>query len=269
MLVIGVGTTTSLILALTSGLAVRGLVHERLGAAELGYFQAAWAIASMYLGIVLNAMATDYFPRLSEAADDDGKLTRLVNEQAEVLVLVGGPIIVGMIGAAPLIIMLLYGADFETATGLLEIQLLADVIKLLSWPLGFLLIAKAASGRYIAIELLGSAIFLLVTSLLIGSAGIEAAGWGQVSIFLATLILTQASIRRMVPGFRWHRHVLADASLLLGVALAIWWFGPHDVTARTITGALAAVLMAWRSYARLSRYFPNALASIRAGLRFR
>jgi PST family polysaccharide transporter len=266
MLAIGAGMTTSLLLALASGLLVRGLVHERLGPAELGYFQASWAVASMYLGIVLNAMATDYFPRLSEAANDDATLVRLVNEQVEVLILVGGPIIIGMIGAAPLVMVLLYGPDFTQAAGLFRIQLLGDVVKLLGWPLGFLLLAKAASGRFVLVELMTVATFVGVTWLLLASVGLDAAGWGQAAMFAAGLALTMIAVAGILPGFRWQRHVLGDAALLLAAAILLWLLAPDDVMGGAVTGAGAALLMGWRSYRRLARHFPGLLASLRGWL---
>ena len=46
-------------------LVVRSFVQRELGTENLGYFQAAWAIGMSYLGFVLGAMGTDYYPRLS------------------------------------------------------------------------------------------------------------------------------------------------------------------------------------------------------------
>jgi O-antigen/teichoic acid export membrane protein len=220
----------------------------------------------MYLGIVLHAMATDYLPRLSAVADDQVKLGRLVNEQAEILVLVGGPIIVGMIGAAPLVMLLLYGPDFAPAVDLLRIQLLGDVLKLLGWPLGFVLLALAASRRFVINELLGIGAFIVVTWLLIGSAGLKAPGWGYALMLLANLILSQWAVRTRLPGFRWERRVLLEAGILLAVAGFLWRFSPHDVAASAAVGAVAAAVTGGYSYRRLVRHFPDLAAGIRARL---
>lgn len=266
MLAIGSAMTTSAILALGTALFVRGLVQDRLGEIDLGLFQAAWVVASMYLGIVLHAMATDYLPRLSEASGDPARLTRLVNEQAEVLLLTAGPIILSMVAAAPLVMVLLYGPDFTTAAGLLRIQLVGDVFKLLGWPLGFVLLALAASRRFIIIEIICIGAFPVVTWLLIDAAGIHAAGWGYAAMFVIGLPLSYWAVKRRVPEFRWDRRVLADGALLLFAAALLSLLTPDDLVSSGIVGAGAGSLAGWRSYRRLSSHFPDLAAALRARL---
>ena len=48
-------------------LAVRAMIQNEAGADALGYFQAVWALSMTYLGFILTAMGTDYYPRLSAA----------------------------------------------------------------------------------------------------------------------------------------------------------------------------------------------------------
>jgi len=65
-----------------------------------------------YLGFVLGAMATDYYPRLTAAISDTATATRLVNEQTEVALLLCAPVLLAMLGLAPWVIHLLYSAEF-------------------------------------------------------------------------------------------------------------------------------------------------------------
>src|SRR5690606_15399485 len=60
-------------LAATAGaLAVRTLVQRELGDSSMGHFQAAWAISAQYLGLVLGAMGTDFYPRLAAIIKNEG-----------------------------------------------------------------------------------------------------------------------------------------------------------------------------------------------------
>ena len=59
------------------------------GVEAAGLFQAAWTVGGLYVGFVLQAMGADFYPRLVAAADDDASCNRLVNEQAQVSVLLG------------------------------------------------------------------------------------------------------------------------------------------------------------------------------------
>ena len=69
------------------------MIQQKLSAESLGYFQAAWAISMTYIGFVLSAMGTDYYPRLTQTIHDRIKVNRLVNEQTEVAILLAGPVL--------------------------------------------------------------------------------------------------------------------------------------------------------------------------------
>ena len=99
---LGLAIMLGQLLANGAQLAARGLIIQRLGLPELGLFQAAWTISGTYLGVVLQAMAADYYPRLSEAIHEPDAAVQIVNEQTEVALLLGAPIILAALGLAPL-----------------------------------------------------------------------------------------------------------------------------------------------------------------------
>ena len=77
-------------------LATRAAVAQELGGVALGEFTAAWTISMTYIGFVLQALSTDYYPRLTAAIHDGEEANRLVNEQSEITLILGGPILVAM-----------------------------------------------------------------------------------------------------------------------------------------------------------------------------
>ena len=99
-----------------------------------------------YIGFVLGAMGTDYFPRLTEAINDQARARKLVNEQTEMALLLAGPVLLAMITLAPWVIHLLYAASFAPATEVLRWQVLGDILKVASWPMGFILLAMGAAA---------------------------------------------------------------------------------------------------------------------------
>ena len=70
---------------------MRVLVTRQEGTAGAGQFQAANALSMIYVGYILQAMEADFYPRLTASAHDDAKCNRLVNEQAEISVLLALP----------------------------------------------------------------------------------------------------------------------------------------------------------------------------------
>ena len=91
---------------------LRSYLQAHAGSAELGYFQAAWMISMNYLSFVLTAMATDFYPRLTAVIKDRDVANRMVNEQTEIVLLLVGPLMIGMVAFSPLIVDVLYSNRF-------------------------------------------------------------------------------------------------------------------------------------------------------------
>jgi len=224
-------------------LAVRSLVQVNLGSAALGHFEASWMISMTYLGFVLGAMATDYFPRLSAAIADPVAASRLVNEQTEVALILIGPVLIVLMAFAPLVINLLYTAEFHEAAGILRWQIFGDLLKIISWPLSFVLLALGLSRTYLCVEAVAAAVFVAVVASLLGSVGINSTGIGFLAIYLvyAPLVLVVAYKRI---GFRWSAHVMLRAGALaagLGTVFAVTESYPR---AGMVAGGMLAVIFA-------------------------
>jgi O-antigen/teichoic acid export membrane protein len=141
---------------------VRIVIAQKLGEESVGFFQASWSISTMYIASVLGAMATDYYPRLSAIINDKVQMSKLVNEQTEMALLIAGPLIVGMIGFVHLIILVLYSNKFLPAVPMLEWQLAGTFVKVISWPLGFVLLALGKGNKFVISEALYFASYLLL-----------------------------------------------------------------------------------------------------------
>ena len=89
-------------------------------------------------------MGADFFPRLTAVAQDNSECNRLVNEQAEVGLLLAGPGVLGTLTFAPLVIQLFYSARFGPAVEILRWICLGMMLRVASWPMGYILLAKGA-----------------------------------------------------------------------------------------------------------------------------
>ncbi len=89
----------------------RGLCHphdrpEGRGVVAAGLYQAAWGLGGLYAGFILQAMGTDFYPRLTTTADNHAECNRLVNEQMEISILLAGPGLLATLTLAPLMMNL-------------------------------------------------------------------------------------------------------------------------------------------------------------------
>jgi O-antigen/teichoic acid export membrane protein len=186
---------------------IRVYVAKILGTQALGQFQAAWTISLQYLTFVLAAMGTDYFPRLTGAIHDHKAARTLVNEQTEIAFLLSSPVLVLMMACAPWTIHLLYAASFAPAIGILRWQVLGDVLKVPSWPLGYIFAAQGDALACFWTEASGWTVMIGVLALLLPTFGLPITGIAYLAMYIFYLPLVYFLARRRI-GFRWSRSVL-------------------------------------------------------------
>lgn len=183
-------------------LSVRALVVDHLGPVRLGEFTAAWTISVTYLAVVLQAMGSEYFPRLSEKIGDVAATRTHVDRQTEISLLLALPILLAMQAAAPLVLNLLYSSQFTAGSAMLRWLIVADVLKLASWPMAFLILAQGRGVTFMLLEIATAAILPAITWVLIGQYGIFGIGIAYFVMYgfylIATLSFAWSSI-----GFPW------------------------------------------------------------------
>lgn len=221
-------------------LVVRSMVQQQLGTDELGYFQASWMISMTYIGFVLSAMGTDYYPRLSATIHDKDQAIRLVNEQTEVVILLAGPVMLGMLAFAPWVMQMLYTAEFGPAITILRWQILGDVLKIISWPLGFMVLASGKGIIFMFKEAIIVAVFILITWLLLPYVQVEATGIAFLSMYVIYLPLVFFIVRYLF-GFSWKLSVARDAMILMTLATVIAVLGAYSDLLGAVVGGLITI----------------------------
>lgn len=251
LLALGLPLMIAGLLAPATHLTVRALVLRRLGAPELGHWQAAWSLSMIYVGFVLAAMAVDYVPRLSAAAGDPARMVRLVNQQARVALLLASPLILAMLAAAPLAVRLLYSREFDPAVSILGWQLIGDFFKVPAWALANVFAAAGRGGAHLLAETLWNVPYLVLVWLGIDRFGLPFCGVA----FLLAYALYFAGLwlaNRRAISFRWSHGTAGLLATGLGAALVVRWLGglgPAGVAGQ------AAIVLAFAAYSfRRIRY---------------
>jgi PST family polysaccharide transporter len=250
MLNLGIPFMASGLLMSITQLAMRSLVLRDLGLEASGHFQAAWAISMTYLMFVLNAMVMDYYPRLAAAISDHQRAGKLVNEQAQMTLLMAGPLLLAMITLAPWVIHLLYAQGFGPAAEMLRWQMLGDILKVATTPIIFIFLAAGRGGAYIGIQFLWSAVYLGTFVLGIEEFGLVMAG---VSFGIAYLVLyvVVAIVTNRLVGFKPTQRNWQFALLLLLAGASTIILAMQSAPAGYAIGALATLIVSAYSWRRL------------------
>ena len=225
-------------------------VVKVLGAVPLGQYQAAWTISMQYVTFVLGAMGADYYPRLTGIIHDPEAAGKLVNEQTEIATLLSAPVFIAMMAVAPWVIHLLYASSFTPAVEILRWQVLGDVLKVASWPLGFVILAAGDGKTYFWVE---SVTAIIPGALIVGLEpvmGLRITGVSYLAMYFSYLPLVYVLARRRI-GFHWSKSVAFLSCISFALCIGV---GTISIMTHwgMLLGCIAAAAFAVFSMGRLT-----------------
>ncbi|MDW8002935.1 MAG: O-antigen translocase [Deltaproteobacteria bacterium] len=225
---------------------IRMLILRELGMESVGLYQAASTLSTIYIGIVLNAMGMDFYPRLTEVAEDDSKVNRMVNEQTEVGLLIATPGLLLTLTFAPYVIYIFYSAKFVPAYELLRWQILGIFLRVVAWPLGFVLLAKGLGRTFFWTELAWHALHVGLVWLGMRFFGFEGIGIAFFILYVTYTVGIFLVVFR-ISGFRWSEGVMRKACILMSVIAVLFLF-PYllkDIFATWINAIISSFVTAY------------------------
>ena len=234
---------------MASGLMTMGVAYlirismlHKVGLEATGLYQSAWTIGGLYVGFILQAMGADFYPRLTANANDNVECNRLVNEQAFIGLLMAVPGVIGTLTFAPLVITLFYSAKFSGAVGILRWICLGVTLQIITWPMGFIIVAKGKQNIFIFCELAWTIVAVGLAWLCISLLGATGAGVAFFLSYVFHLVLIYPVVRRL-SGFQWSAANVRTGMLLFSsVAVVFSAFYILPFVWSVTVGTLAVVL---------------------------
>jgi len=227
---------------LGSAYLVRKIVLDGLGDKAAGYYQAAWGLSGLYIGFILQAMTADFYPRLTGVANNNEETNRLVNEQTEIGLLMAGPGILGTLTLAPLAILIFYTGDFAPAVEVLRWFCLGMLLKVVNWPMGFIILARGERALFFWTEVLTNVLYVALVWAGIRTMGLRGVGVAFFALYAINLIAVYIIVRRLT-GFRLstaNKQISLLFAPLVAVVFVLWYFLP-PLAAISVGGVLAAI----------------------------
>ena len=212
MVVLGVYMTVSGFLTTLFNYLFIGFIHRTVGDADLGYYQAGYAIVTRYVGLVLAAMATEYYPRLAAVSEDKETLGNQVSRQIEAALLLLAPIVSLFLLLQEWVIRLLYTSEFLCIEEFFSWAMVGVLFKSVSWAMGFVLLAKGDGKLYLITELISDLCGFLLNVSAYYLWGLEGAGVAYLLNFVIYGIMMWWVCRR-------HYHIRLGRSWY---GVAIW-----------------------------------------------
>lgn len=208
---------------LASAYLVKVLINRQFGLDATGLFQASSTLSNIYVGFILGAMGADFFPHLASLAQDDLRSAELINIQVTIGMLLAGPGLMAILALGPWILTLLYSPEFVPAFAILRWQVLGTFLRVLTWPIGYLLLARGRGKLYFWTEVSTNAVYVGATALFlaVGNWGVVGAGIAFLVMYLYYLVVTTLVARRLI-AFHWSRDNRLLFLLLVGATLIVF-----------------------------------------------
>ena len=247
IVVSGMAGTISILISLSI---LRGFEGE----SAVGLYQSAYTISGIYVGFILQAMSGDYYPRLAGIAGDRVLRNQAVNEQTEMAMLLAVPGLVAVLVVADILIPLLYSSRFDGASEILRWQVLGMLGRIISWPLGFIIMARSDKVFMLIGEWLEATIFVTLVWLGVRFFGAVGAGMAFTggNLWYLVWIIVIAKAR--------HEFVMDKATrnvVLIGFSFVVLGFGATFIFSpvwRHVTGILIlSIAMGWSLHGLVAR----------------
>lgn len=217
MIKTGLFIVSTLFISSISLYLLRIIIVSKSNLVVVGLFQSVWTISNMYLSVLLNAMLADYFPRLSQISKSNEKSNQLINEQLEITILIGAPLLVLMLSFSKIVVNILYSDTFSPAVELLEWHIFSSYITLIIWPLGVIFLARNKGRFMLASELVKHCIYLLTVYFGWSIWGEKVLGYGYLFAMIFVFIMSWISLVHL-SNFQFSKTNLKN---IIGLFLAI------------------------------------------------
>jgi O-antigen/teichoic acid export membrane protein len=191
---------------------------------QVGLYSAAYRVAFLLMAVAASVSAA-FLPSYARAAQDDTADTKsLVETSMGTAMLIGAPLVAGVMVTARPLISLLFGAEYTEATVAVQLLSLSVGMVFLYWCVSTLLIVAHRTRLYAAIHGTSAAVNIMLNLFLIPRFGIAGAA--------AATLIAEASI--LIPGFlilrQMHalprvRPILAPVAAAAGMSVVILAIG--------------------------------------------
>lgn len=192
-------TLSSALLAPLVNIAVRDHLALRFDWQQVGYWQAVSKVSDAYLLFLTTAINIYYLPKLA-ATHDRAALALELRKAFRYLM----PAVLVLAAAVYLlrdqVTRLLFSADFTSANALYGPQLVGDVVKIASFILAYLMLAKAMTRLFVISECVFALSYLALVYVLTARFGLVGAMYAFTLNYLLYFVFNVLVARRWLEG---------------------------------------------------------------------
>lgn len=172
-------------------------VGKNGGLQLVGYYNAGNIIMVGYFSVVINALTTDYYPRIAAVNNDNIKLQNELNQQSIVSLLIFFPLIILFLMLLPFLIVLLYSKEFYPIVDFIRIGIYGILITIISNQVDLILIAKNKTKIFTIIAFIYRILELVLNILFFKLYGIAGIGISMLLTGIFHMLIMTFVVRKL------------------------------------------------------------------------
>ena len=176
-------------LAHLANIIIIAYIRKKGGLVDVGIFNAGTIIMTTYFGVIITALSTDYFPRISALWNNNKAIEEELNKQSIVSLILCCPLFVIFITLMPLFIRILYTEEFLPAVDFIKFGVIGTVITIVSNQVDMILVAKFRVKIFFLIAVSYRILEVVLNILLYNLYGLKGTGISLAIMGLVHLIV--------------------------------------------------------------------------------
>lgn len=176
-------------LPLVVNLILQYIIKSKAGIQTVGLYNVSLMVLNTYVGFIFNIMSTEYYPRLVKSFAFESSISRTVSQQIIISLLLITPIVLFFNLFGKTLILYLFSEKFVEISHLLYWALFGMVFKAISFPIGYIFIAKADSKVFTKTSLLFNILYFILLYLGFSFYGLKGLGISILIYYIIHFIL--------------------------------------------------------------------------------
>lgn len=192
-------TLVSVISIHISQLVIRNYItdHSAKGLVDAGLWEGVNRMSAMYLQVITLSLSVYYLPKLAALKTDREVRNEIFSVYRLVVPFLLFTSVVIFLSRS-VIITILFNDGFQDMQGLFAFQLAGDFCKMITWVLGYVLLARAMTKTFIIVEILSCTLFALLSMFFIDIYGTVGATMGYAASFFIQFIIMLFVLRKIL-----------------------------------------------------------------------
>ncbi len=247
MVTMGISLMLVSFLAMACNYIIIAYIRQNGGLDDVGIYAAGTTIITSYFGIVINAMTTDYYPRISAINSDNIKLKEAVNQQSEVGLVLIFPLAVLFLYLTRIVIRILYSDEFILSVDYTDYAMLGAIIMICSRSISMVLLAKQNTKVFLTLTICLRLVILVTNIVLYKFYGLL--GLGISYCFSGVLdVVICSCIMKYLYNIKFNKRVFLNLNIILLVCIGTIFVRRQDSILSYVLGGVILIFSCFYSF---------------------